>query len=242
MSNNACPQYGTRRVGDKLYINNQDAYLLYNADLIDLIYPGEQIDLGADYQETPGKCSLLLISNSMPKKALQIMVYVGGADADATQRNAASLISACKRCTVRQGGSRFEYAAVLASYVDSDSGVLPYRSVTLTFGAVRRMPLVCSTLSGSGEVFNPGTDPSGVTYDITPESDLESFTINGIACKNLSAGKTFTIDGIDGKVQSDGVNRFADTDISEFPKIQPGLNTIAMSSPARVTVSFYPIL
>lgn len=230
-----------RQIGEKLYINNKDAYLLYNADLADFIYPSGSVDFGADYQKELDGSSLLLLSSDTPIPSLQLQLFVGGASEDDAQQNVSGLVSACRNCTLKRGSSRFEYPAIMLDYANVDSGVPPYRSVTLNFAAVCRMPLVSIPLTATGNVYNRGNIPSGVRYEITPSKAISSFTIDGITCKKLIANETFVIDGIAGKVFSNADNRFADTDLTEFPKIQPGDNRITMSSAAKVTVSFYPL-
>ena len=113
--------------------------------------------------------------------------------------------------------------------------------MTLNFAAVCRLPLVSVPLTSTGSVYNQGNTPSGVRFEITPLKKLTSFTIAGITCKDLASNETFVVDGISGKVFSNEDNRFADTDLTEFPTIQPGNNQITMSAPANVTVSFYPL-
>ena len=230
-----------KHLGDPLYINNKDAYLLYNADLADFIYPSGSVSFGADYQQGLGGSDLLSLSGDAPIPKLQLQFFVGGADEDEAQRNVSGLVAACRECTIKRGPSRFEYPAILLDYTNISSGVPPYRSVTLNFAAVCRLPLVSVPLTSTGNVYNQGNTPSGVRFEITPSKKLTSFTIAGITCKDLAANETFVIDGIAGKVFSNEDNRFADTDLTEFPDIQPGNNPITMSTPANVTVSFYPL-
>lgn len=230
-----------KHLGDPLYINNKDAYLLYNADLADFIYPSGSVSFGADYQQGLGGSDLLSLSGDAPIPKLQLQFFVGGANEDEAQRNVSGLVAACRECTLKRGPSRFEYPAILLDYTNISSGVPPYRSVTLNFAAVCRLPLVSVPLTSTGNVYNQGNTPSGVRFEITPSKKLTSFTIAGITCKDLAANETFVIDGIAGKVFSNEDNRFADTDLTEFPAIQPGNNPITMSAPAKVTVSFYPL-
>ena len=230
-----------KHLGDPLYINNKDAYLLYNADLADFIYPSGSVSFGADYQQGLGGSDLLSLSGDAPIPKLQLQFFVGGANEDEAQRNVSGLVAACRECTLKRGPSRFEYPAILLDYTNISSGVPPYRSVTLNFASVCRLPLVSVPLTSTGNVYNQGNTPSGVRFEITPSKKLTSFTIAGITCKDLAANETFVIDGIAGKVFSNEDNRFADTDLTEFPAIQPGNNPITMSTPANVTVSFYPL-
>ncbi|MCI9274201.1 MAG: hypothetical protein HFE39_09675 [Clostridiales bacterium] len=231
-----------RQLGDPLFIDGKDAYLRYNADLVNFNDSADPVDFSIDYQQSPGKNRLIILSSNLPVRTLQVQCYVGGKNSDQASSNLSALAADCRDCVIKRGGSKFEYAAVLMDYTDEDSGVPPYRLATLTFAAIRRYPLVSVSLSGSGEVYNPGTCPSGMRLDVTPFAAFEAFIINGVTCKSLAAGKTFTIDGLEGQVICEGINRFADTDLSEFPKITPGRNSIEMSFPAEVKVSFYPIL
>lgn len=230
-----------KHLGDNLYVNNKDAYLLYNADLADFIYPSGSVSFGTDYQQGLGGSDLLLLSGDTPAPKLQLQFFVGGADEDEAQRNVSGLVAACRECTLKRGPSRFEYPAILLDYTNISSGVPPYRSVTLNFAAVCRLPLVSVPLTSTGNVYNQGNTPSGVRFEITPSKKLTSFTIAGITCKDLAANETFVIDGISGKVFSNEDNRFADTDLTAFPTVQPGSNQVTMSAPANVTVSFYPL-
>lgn len=230
-----------KHLGDPLYINNKDAYLLYNADLADFIYPSGSVSFGADYQQGLGGSDLLSLSGDAPIPKLQLQFFVGGANEDEAQRNVSGLVAACRECTLKRGPSRFEYPAILLDYTNISSGVPPYRSVTLNFAAVCRLPLVSVPLTSTGNVYNQGNTPSGVRFEITPSKKLTSFTIAGITCKDLAANETFVIDGIAGKVFSNEDNRFADTDLTEFPAIQPGNNQITMSAPVKVIISFYPL-
>jgi len=70
--------------------------------------------------------------------------------------------------------------------------------------------------------------------EVTPSIDIIDLTINGIAddpitIKNLKGSKKVLIDGEECKVTVDGVNKFGDTDMWEFPRLKPGANTITVS-------------
>ena len=49
------------------------------------------------------------------------------------------------------------------------------------------------------------------------------------------------IDGILGEVKSNGINRFSDTNLIDFPKALPGNNVLEVSdNTCTVEVAFYP--
>lgn len=79
-----------------------------------------------------------------------------------------------------------------------------------------------------------GTQITPAIVEITPVSDLADITIEGLAddpiiIKNLTANKKVIIDGELQKVTVDGKNKYADTDMWDFPSLKPGANTITVS-------------
>ena len=98
-----------------------------------------------------------------------------------------------------------------------------------------------------------GNDEAPCIVEITPSIDLASVEIDGIAynhisgdketitIRNLKAGKTVIINGEDCTVLQEGANKFADTDMWEFPVLKSGANTISCSSDkCTVTLKYKP--
>lgn len=76
-----------------------------------------------------------------------------------------------------------------------------------------------------------GTQVTPVVVEITPTTALADITLEGLAdepiiIKNLTANKTVVLDGELQKVTVDGVNKYGDTDMWDFPRLKPGSNTI----------------
>ncbi|WGX77582.1 hypothetical protein QJS64_20190 (plasmid) [Paraclostridium bifermentans] len=72
-----------------------------------------------------------------------------------------------------------------------------------------------------------GNTKTPCILEITPVIDMIDLKINGVsedplAIRNLKENKTIIIDGIEGTVIQDGINKFADTDMWEFPFLVPG--------------------
>lgn len=70
--------------------------------------------------------------------------------------------------------------------------------------------------------------------EITPSIELIDLTLTGlddspIILKNLKANKKIIVNGEEGKVTVDGVNKYGDTDMWGFPKLKPGANTITVN-------------
>lgn len=91
-----------------------------------------------------------------------------------------------------------------------------------------------------------GNTETPAIIEITPTSDLIDLTLNGLAedpitVNSLTANKKIIIDGEACKVLQDEVNKYDDTDMWEFPTLQPGSNTITCSrSTANITIKYKP--
>lgn len=85
-----------------------------------------------------------------------------------------------------------------------------------------------------------------ITIEITPIIDMIDFKITGLSedpliVKNLKGNKTIIIDGINGTVTQDGINKFDDTDMWEFPFLVPGKNSITLSKDTcNITIKYNP--
>lgn len=89
-----------------------------------------------------------------------------------------------------------------------------------------------SITSKTVNVIGNSTTPAIV--EITPISDIIDITLEGLAydpivIKNLKANKKVILDGELQKVTLDGVNKFGDTDMWDFPSLAPGVNSIKVS-------------
>lgn len=230
-----------RQWGKIVTVDGIDVYQSFNADLKE--YTVEPGTLTVDYQQRIGKSGLLLFGSESTPKLLTLAFYVGGADEDEAQINAERLIQSCAReCVIRIGSSRFEYAALLSGAPTvEDTGVQCYLLVTLILYAVRRLPLVSVDFNAAAlRLHNPGAVASGLRIILTPAKKITSMQIGDITVKDLAAGVPFVIDGLSGTVTADGENRFADTDLTEFPQIQPGENEIILSQAVPATLEYYP--
>lgn len=80
----------------------------------------------------------------------------------------------------------------------------------------------------------PGNEETPVIVEITPSVSIIDIVLTGLSdepmtIKNLTGGKKLIIDGEEGLVTVDGVSKFNDTDMWEFPRLKPGANTITVS-------------
>lgn len=85
-----------------------------------------------------------------------------------------------------------------------------------------------------------------IVLEITPIIDMIDVTISGLSedpliIKNLKGNKKIIIDGIEGTVTQDGINKFTDVDMWEFPFLSPGTNTININKDTcNITIKYNP--
>ena len=227
------------RLGSYCTVNNKDVYNLFNADLKSITPTAGKIT--TDFSKAVGVSNLHINSYIIDTGGIKMVFYVGGMHKDDCYINTSNLIAECKNCIIKTSEDSFEYIAVMTDFSVVETGVDFYNEVTITFSVIKRLPIVTKELNDGDVIKNVGSVESGAKYTITPQSNIESFTINEITIKNLSSGLPFVIDGLLGEVKCNGVNRFLDTDLVNFPKVQPGDNTINYSvSSAKVEISYYP--
>ena len=88
--------------------------------------------------------------------------------------------------------------------------------------------ITSKTINVSGNLETPAI------VEITPTTALADITLEGLAddpiiIKNLTANKTVVLDGELQKVTVDGMNKYGDTDMWDFPRLNPGTNTITVN-------------
>lgn len=85
-----------------------------------------------------------------------------------------------------------------------------------------------------------------IIVEITPVIDMIDLKITGLSedpliVKNLKGNKTIIIDGTNGTVTQDGINKFNDADMWEFPFLVPGKNNILLSKDTcNITIKYNP--
>ena len=82
-------------------------------------------------------------------------------------------------------------------------------------------------------------------WKLTPSINIIDLVINGLGesftIKNLTAGQKVIISGESCTVIQGATNKFLDYDGWDFPKLQPGANTITFSkSSCDITVKYKP--
>ena len=200
-------------------------------------------DVSVNAQRSIGKSSFDTFSFDFGYGTMQMVFYVVGPSKMEALQNASKLIGKCKTCKVKTlEDINSEYVCVMESYSVEWTEVMWVYMVTIDFNCIRRLPKKTVTFSGVSEVkfMNEGTIDSGVSIVVKSASVETDVSVYGIVIDSLKAEMPFEIDGIAGEVIENGINSILRTDLTEFPKVQPGENTMTSSAPLDWEVSWYP--
>lgn len=107
------------------------------------------------------------------------------------------------------------------------------------FYGFRHGSLKTHTLSASGSISVEGNYKAAAIFKLTPATGTTEMTVNGIKVKNISG--TVVVDGMNKTVMQNGVNKFADAEMTEFPYLSKGDNSITIAGNGSVEISYYPI-
>lgn len=132
------------------------------------------------------------------------------------------------------------YYTCVYSKASTPKEVAPWiMQVKFSLVGFRHGAMQTETFAESGTIFVDGNYPSSAAFTITPDEGTTEVTVNGITVQNM--GGPVVIDGIKKTVMEDGINKFADTNITEFPLLDPGYGSIEIEGNCTVDVSYYPI-
>lgn len=110
--------------------------------------------------------------------------------------------------------------------------------VTFYLHGMRHEEIVTQHFASSGKMAVDGNMKTPAIVKLTPRSGASSMSFNGII---VNSSSVVTIDGVYATVlDANGNNVFGDTDMTEWPKLNPGDNTITLSG-CSAEISYYPI-
>lgn len=179
---------------------------------------------------------------------LDVQLYFKGINEEDLKAKVSSFINKAKKCTM-QFDDNFYYKGFMESTpVNENTLKRNTKKLTIRFLAYCFKAEVTETLNRiTSKIINvPGNLETPVIIEITPSIALIDLTLNGldedpIKIKNLVASKKIIMNGEDGIITVDGVNKYSDTEMWQFPSLKPGANTITVDkSSVDITIKYKP--
>lgn len=136
----------------------------------------------------------------------------------------------------------FIYTAIVNSIAAATFDSSGEHDVTYTFNAVRHAKPISEIIKANSYMIcksNTATLPIITAVYANTKSEV---ILQGVTIKNITVGTKIVIDSVSGLITADGKNKFGDSDLIDFPVLQPGKNQITSSaSDVNITVSYTPI-
>lgn len=159
--------------------------------------------------------------------------------ADNIARFEADIVGKVVEITLPDG---FMYTSLVTTLPPATFDSSGEHDVTYTFMAIRHKAEETRKLSAYGVVISKATTAVPFKITIVIPSEYDEFTVCGIKVFNLSANDEIVIDGVNGIITCNGINKFLETDFIEFPVLQPGRNVIECTAEdAEITVVYTPV-
>lgn len=147
------------------------------------------------------------------------------------------------------------FFGILTGHSAQENVLRRWHTLTLEFDCYEYGSRVTASFAKTDQVTiaNTGNLPAPALVEITPLSGAASLTVTGICCdadtgkdlpvtvRNLTTGKTVSIDGETGLITEDGAIKAGDVEIWSLPVLLPGDNRIILDNQwMDFTVKFRP--
>lgn len=229
------------QLGDNVTINSVNAFYKFNADLVEMTHSAGNVD--SSFQRQVGKSGMDLFSMDYNCGSIDLVFYVLGRSKEEALRLASDLVKESGKCLVRtMPDLNSEYDCVLSSYSVDVTGIDRVLQVSLNLDCVRRLPKmrVAASDATSVRIDNQGSIASGCRIEVTSSVARTNVEVAGIVIDSLKAGMPFVIDGFEGEVMENGINKILETDLAEFPKVEPGVSNMTSNYALDWKVEWYP--
>lgn len=180
--------------------------------------------------------SPLFLSSDVSYKQINIEILFKGNSRDEILRSISNFTSKLiNEVELKIDGYCSNYKATLSSLSTKKTKSKCFYTVELEFLGFEYGDLITETANriGTKTINVTGNSETPAIIEITPSTNIIDITVTGagdpFTIKNLTASQKVIINGEDGTVTENGVNKFCDFDGWGFPKLSPGANTLNFS-------------
>ena len=170
-------------------------------------------------------------------KQIKIQLYIKDTDDNAVLNDISNIIKEFEKCTIKFDDIDFYYDCLMVSKSHSRLAKGKYTlDVELKSGYAYKEAITETIIGVFNKTINvSGNLPVPAIVTVTVPSDGSNVTLTGfgeddITIINVQGNSPVIIDGEKCTVTENEVNKFGDTDIWQFPVLQPGDNIIGINS------------
>lgn len=178
----------------------------------------------------------LYLSNKFTFNVIEFQLYFKGIDEEDLKTKISNFINKITQSTIQ-----FEDGFYYTGFLEGTPQIVntlkkETKKVTIKFLAYSHKKEVIENINRiTTKTINVlGNQATPCIVEIIPISDIIDITLEGLAddpiiIKNLKANKKVIVDGEGQKVTVDGINKYGDTDMWDFPRLIPGANILKFS-------------
>jgi phage-related protein len=170
-------------------------------------------------------------------KQIKIQLYIKDTDDNAVLNDISNIIKEFEKCTIKFDDIDFYYDCLIVNKNHTRLAKGKYTlDVELKSGYAYKEAITETMTDVLSKTVNvPGNLPTPAVVTITVPTNESNVVLSGfgeddITINNVQGNMPVIIDGEVCTVTENGVNKFGDTDIWQFPDLQPGDNLIGINS------------
>lgn len=211
-------------------------------------------EIGNESEWITGAVSPVLLKSTIGFKKMKVSVMISGSSRQEIWERAGKFISLLLTPSrIQLDGFSHSFYMYLSNASQAETSLHRFHKATLELiGYEYGEEVEDSSQTGTLEIYNTGTILTPAVVEIVPVINLASLTLTGlvrdnqtgeekdIVLSNLKNGKKIVLDGESGLVTEDGVNKFADVEMWDFPTLVPGTNTVTADKDVLLTIRHKP--
>ena len=190
----------------------------------------------------------IYMSKQEQYKQIKLKLYIKDIDEESTLTDISNLVKQFEQCTIKFDDLNYYYDCLLVSKTHERIAPGIYNlNIELKSGYAYKAEVIETLNHIVSKILNvPGNLATPAIVTMTVPLDTTSITLTGlgfdtITIYNLIANIPVIVDGESCKVMSNGLNKFLDTEMWNFPTLQPGANTINVScANCVINISYQP--
>lgn len=184
---------------------------------------------------------LVRLGGNVGLRKISLNFEVNGVSEHNTALNVSNLLNALRRGSEMDVGDGYSYYYAVDSVGESPERISPtITTLTVVCVGYRHGATATQTLTATGAVTVAGNYAAPAKFTINKTSGT-TFQVNNMIYTGEDGAEEIVIDGFAKKVTKNGENVFSRMQMTSFPLLSPGSNTLTLTGAGTLTVEYQPI-